>query len=324
MIASNEMKPIKLKMHTQASFPPVSVLIPIHNAEQYLYEALESIRNQTFQNLEVLMILNGCTDSSLNICEFFAELDPRFHTFELENSNLVQALNFGVEIASGTWIARMDADDVSETTRIEQQMAFILENDDVRAVGTNALKITPNGEVKGLLEVGPRSREELRRFQQEGDPIHLCHPSVMFHAETVRTLGGYRQDYYPAEDLDLWTRMAKHHVVLRIDQELIRYRVHSESISTQKAWQQVCSEKRIRQSILLDAHRVRRKYPIPLKIRLARTELDAYSHYLQKVSERTDSSWPLTRELSLMFSVIIAPWRFRSAIVRRAHRLRNR
>ena len=92
----------------------LSVVVPIYNAEKTLHRCVDSILNQTFFDLEVVLIDDGSTDSSLNICEEYAKRDDRVVVFHKENAGLVAARKSGVEIASGEYIGFVDSDDYIE------------------------------------------------------------------------------------------------------------------------------------------------------------------------------------------------------------------
>lgn len=89
----------------------LSVVIPIYNAEKTLYRCIDSILNQTFSELEVILVDDGSTDSSLGICEEYAKRDDRVVVFHKENAGLVAARKSGVELASGEYIGFVDSDD---------------------------------------------------------------------------------------------------------------------------------------------------------------------------------------------------------------------
>lgn len=91
--------------------PTVSIIIPIYNAEKYLHECLESIRVQSYNDFEVILVDDGSTDKSASICNAFVEIDKRFHYYHKTNGGVSSARNAGLEKASGDWIAFIDADD---------------------------------------------------------------------------------------------------------------------------------------------------------------------------------------------------------------------
>lgn len=89
----------------------VSVIIPIYNTETYLYHCLESVRKQSYQNLEVWMIDDGSRDQSASIAKKFVQMDSRFHLIQQDNKGLSAARNVGLDHATGDWIAFLDSDD---------------------------------------------------------------------------------------------------------------------------------------------------------------------------------------------------------------------
>jgi len=91
----------------------ISVLMPVYNAERYLVEAVESILTQTFDDFEFIIIDDGSTDGSRPILERFARRDDRIRLVSRPNTGMTRALNEGLDLACGEFIARMDADDVS-------------------------------------------------------------------------------------------------------------------------------------------------------------------------------------------------------------------
>ena len=92
----------------------VSVIIPVYNAEKFLYDCLESVRKQTYRNIEVIMINDGSTDSSGSICRFFCETDSRFKLLDRDNEGVCSARNLGIKMSLGNLISFVDADDTIE------------------------------------------------------------------------------------------------------------------------------------------------------------------------------------------------------------------
>ncbi len=119
--------------------PLVSVIIPCYNAEKYVEQAVRSIMNQTYKNLEILITDDCSTDASFAILQKLAEEDARIKLFRnTENQKIVRTLNALVERATGKYMARMDADDISLAKRFERQAAFLEANPDIAICGTNA------------------------------------------------------------------------------------------------------------------------------------------------------------------------------------------
>ena len=95
--------------------PRISVIVPVYNSEKYLYNCLQSIRNQQFTDFEVIIIDDGSTDNSLQICKDFAQQDNRFKIIHKKNEGVSIARNQGLKLAQGKWIAFIDSDDEIST-----------------------------------------------------------------------------------------------------------------------------------------------------------------------------------------------------------------
>lgn len=114
----------------------LSIIVPIYNAEQYLIQCIESIINQTYDNLQIIFVDDGSTDSSLEICNFYAQKDKRIVIVQKENGGVVSARKSGVKAANGKMIGFVDADDWIEPDYFENMMAIFMEtNADIVAGG---------------------------------------------------------------------------------------------------------------------------------------------------------------------------------------------
>ena len=128
----------------------VTVLMPCYNAMPFLIDALESIIHQTYTNLEILCINDGSTDETGEVLERYTEEDKRIRVVHNEtNLKLIKTLNKGTLLAKGKYIARMDADDISELSRIEIQMKYLLEHPMVDLISTGMTVISEEGEFVG-------------------------------------------------------------------------------------------------------------------------------------------------------------------------------
>ena len=107
----------------------ISIVVPIYNVENYLRMCLDSIENQTYSNIEVLLINDGSPDSSGEICQEYVARDSRFRYFEKENGGLSDARNYGIERSNGKYLTFIDSDDWVEPTYIEDMYQAALKND---------------------------------------------------------------------------------------------------------------------------------------------------------------------------------------------------
>lgn len=98
----------------------VSIIIPVYNVEKYLRKCLDSIREQTYQEIEAIVIDDGSPDNSPAICDEYGKKDKRFRVFHIKNGGVSQARNYGVTKASGEWIMFLDSDDYLNEMAIEK------------------------------------------------------------------------------------------------------------------------------------------------------------------------------------------------------------
>lgn len=106
----------------------ISIIIPVYNAERFLKECLDSVSNQTCSDLEILIVNDGSTDGSPEICDSFAQKDSRVRVFHNKNAGASEARNFGIKKASGDYIVFFDSDDYAEPDLCEKLLSAI-END---------------------------------------------------------------------------------------------------------------------------------------------------------------------------------------------------
>lgn len=106
----------------------ISVIIPVYNVESYLEDCLNSVIGQTYRNLEIILVNDGSTDGSLQICERFRNQDARVMLINQENGGLSDARNAGIATATGEYITFVDSDDLIVTTFIEQMYGAAIEN----------------------------------------------------------------------------------------------------------------------------------------------------------------------------------------------------
>ena len=104
----------------------ISVILPVYNSQEFLSQSINSILNQTYKNFELIIIDDGSTDKSKEICEYFSKKDNRIIFIDKDHEGLTISLNKALKIAKGKFIARQDADDVSLPERFEKQINWFL------------------------------------------------------------------------------------------------------------------------------------------------------------------------------------------------------
>jgi glycosyltransferase involved in cell wall biosynthesis len=208
--------------------PAVTVLMAVYDGERYLREAVESVLGQTRGDLELRVVDDGSTDATPDMLAEYARADARVVIHRLSHAGRSGALNFGCRRARAGLIARLDADDVALPERLERQLAFLEENQEVALLGGGALLIDEEGEVFGRDRV-PTADAEIRRALEHSSPFY--HPNVVFRKSAVEAVGGYRPAFDPAEDYDLWLRIAERHPVANLGEFVGRYRMYPQQES---------------------------------------------------------------------------------------------
>ena len=205
--------------------PKISVLMPVYNGEQFLDKSINSILNQTFNNFEYIIINDGSTDDSLKILESYEDSRIKIINFS-KNMGIAAALNNGLNIAKGDYIARQDQDDISHPERFMLQVEY-LKNNDVDLVDANFIFIDEND--KYIQDY------EKRYFNPEETLSHLffyelVHASIMCK-RLIFTKYNIQYRKRPTEDYDLFIRLAKAGMRAgRLDKKLIKQRKHPSSM----------------------------------------------------------------------------------------------
>jgi glycosyltransferase involved in cell wall biosynthesis len=210
--------------------PSVSVLMPVRNGMPYLREAVESIVSQSFQDWEMVVVENGSTDGTVEFLQTRRESEARMTVVTEERPGVARSLNKGLAVCSGTWIARIDADDRAMPRRLEKQAAFMAINPDVVTVSCFAYYINEAGRRVALAPHDLTTREAYARYMSGSDLIGLLHPGAFIRRDALLKIGGYRADYEPAEDIDLWNRLSELGPVLVLPEFLMEYRLHPTSM----------------------------------------------------------------------------------------------
>jgi glycosyltransferase involved in cell wall biosynthesis len=200
--------------------PEVTIVVPIYNGSAYLFETLDSLLSQTFGDFELLAIDDGSTDASSDIVRSFK--DERVRLIEKENGGLCTALNLGIAEARAPYIARSDQDDISFPERLERQLQVMAAHPDALGLFAYSTKFGSkhrwSNADKTVMAPG-----ELKEYEPMKDGCLLC--STMFvRTGALRSIGGFRQAYYPADDWDMECRLAEAGKVLVLREPLIAYR----------------------------------------------------------------------------------------------------
>lgn len=221
------------------TLPRISVLLCVFNGQEFLAAAIESILKQTFTDFELLIIDDGSTDRSAEIAESYATQDSRVRVHRKSNTGLTDSLNLGIQLAQGEWIARQDADDVSQPRRLELSIQAVTDaSNPVDLVVTN-WRVWDGKNPKRLWKHLLIEKASLPCLFSAQKVINFfCHGTFMIRTRTLVSLGGYRPSFRYAQDYDLWFRLWEQGQVALVREPLYWLRVHSNRISQGKGSQQ--------------------------------------------------------------------------------------
>lgn len=220
--------------------PLVSVLMPVFNGEKYIREAIDSILNQTFADFELVIVNDGSTDQSASIVESYS--DPRIRLYHNDrNRGLSYTRNRCIELAKGELLAKLDCDDIALPTRLADQVAFLREYEDFGLIGGWVQFIDSSG-ILGEVASFLATSEQIPSVML----FHNCFAqSALMFRRSVLPREWYRDEYPPAEDYDLWIRIARKTRVANLPKVVTYYRLHDANVSKVKHNMMLNAERKI-------------------------------------------------------------------------------
>jgi len=228
--------------------PIVSVVMSVYNSANYLREAMDSILNQTLSDFEFIIINDGSKDESLSIIKSYS--DKRIKLIENNgNKGLIYSLNKGIEVATGKYIARMDADDISLPERLNEQVLFLENNSEVGVCGCNYIQFS---EGKERSSEAFKTHDEILGWMLFNASV--VHPSLMLRTSVLKGQQPvFNSEYKHAEDYDLWSRLLFTCKFGAVNKTLFKYREHAGQVTQLHKAEQVKSANVIRKNILTRA-----------------------------------------------------------------------
>jgi glycosyltransferase involved in cell wall biosynthesis len=257
--------------------PLVSVIIPAYNAEHFITRTLESVLNQTYQNIEVLVVDDGSSDRTPEIVHHFAEIDARIILFQQSNAGVAAARNLAIQHAKGEFIAPLDADDIWYPGNLEKQIKCILSSDlDVGVVYSWSLDVDEND--------SPIDGYHTARVEGDVFSTLLCHnfignaSATLIRKICLDQVGGYNSYFKElnsqgCEDWDLYLRLAEKYHFRVVPEFLVGYRKISDSMS--RDYGKMANS----HSLMLDLAQNRQVDIPPILFKLSRSSFYLYLAY---------------------------------------------
>lgn len=206
----------------------VSVILPVYNGVDYIYNSIQSILNQSYTKFELIVINDGSTQDIDKIISSFK--DKRIRYYKRENRGLGYTLNELVSLSNYELIIRMDADDLSDVDRIKILVDFMVSKPDIVLCGSQIKIFSEEGSIQHLRLPTEHSRilEDLLCMK-----FSICHPSIIFRKSLFNQVGGYPENAV-GEDMEFFLKMSKLGSLANVDKILFHYRIHDSSINSSK------------------------------------------------------------------------------------------
>ncbi len=182
-----------------AQQPLVSIIMPVYNMEEFLAETLDSVLSTTYPSLEVILVDDGSTDSSLTIAEEYASRDDRMRVYTQINAGACAARNHAIRLAKGEFILPVDGDNLISSDFVELAVVEILKDSDVMVVAPRTVYI---GDKSGEWILPPFSLNKLARR-------NLMDTTALYRRSDWERIGGYCDEIIANEDWEFWISMLK-------------------------------------------------------------------------------------------------------------------
>ena len=210
---------------------PLTVLMTVYNGGGFLRVALESILRQTYRNFRFLVVDDASTDDSVACIRSYE--DARIELLPLQrNVGQTAALNLGLRHATTSWIARMDADDFSAPTRLEEQMDSLKQHPHIRCLGTGIWEFREDPAVVDRTLFRPQQPDQVRRATLHGSG--MVHGSIVVDRDLLLACGAYDERYRYASDRDLFFRLLARCQAMNLPRALLGIRRHPHQDSFSK------------------------------------------------------------------------------------------
>jgi glycosyltransferase involved in cell wall biosynthesis len=256
------MRDMELRMESREIYPLVSVIIPCYNRERFIVETLGSVLDQTWPNIELIVVDDGCTDGSRTILESYGQQLILLEHPERVNKGQSAAINLGLLHCKGDYVAILDSDDLFAPDKIEKQISYLLDNPEIGLVYANGYAIDEKGNI--LYEFYDDSHKEMSDANKVlMDCYFLLPNNALIRREALELAGYFDENLRAAQDHDMAIRIAEVTELGYIGEHLFYYRRHKDSISHKNAKRRWKNGYKI-------LHKAYKRYDYPIKTILGR------------------------------------------------------
>lgn len=221
----------------------ISVIMSVYNEEDYIADAIDSILEQTYDNFEFIIIDDCSKDNTSSIIRTFKDNRIRFIQ-NTENLGLTRNLNKAIDMAKGTFIARMDSDDISLPDRFEKQLGYLYDHPEISLVSCQTETFGDKNLIENVI-----SDPDILKATMLIRPV-LAHPGFMFRREIIDNGFRYDETFRQAQDYDFAARLTRTRNIAIVTPVLLRYRAHKNQVSSKSENSQFGNADRVRKMLL--------------------------------------------------------------------------
>lgn len=263
----------------------ISALVPIKDGSIHISNLREQLNKTLLPHDEIILVNDGSMDQTPELLRIWSREDSRIQVLNNKNHGIANALNLGLNSAANIWVARFDVDDVYREDRIEKQLKEV--STDTVTVFSDYSFRSLTGKQLGVVPsavFSPATSVSLVSSQRTPHPVSLL------NREAVISVGGYRQEDFPAEDLSLWLRLSRVGKLLTSPHELLSYTINSMGVSSTKRNAQLAKKRELLASIGIN----------PSDYNLVKSGLLQICRSYESYDQTSIRKWLLCRELHLI------------------------
>lgn len=203
------------------STPKVSIIIPVYNGADFLSQAIDSARSQTYPNIEILVVDDGSIDQTWEVIQSYGQCVTGYRK---ENGGVASALNWGIQHSTGNYIAWLSHDDMFEPNKIAAQVEFLQKKPDFIACYTDFIVVDAQGHFHHRITSPWFPRQEALR--QLFAWMYINGSTTLIRRECFDLIGFYNESCRYTQDFDMWVRILRKAEIGKLEETLVRSRTH--------------------------------------------------------------------------------------------------
>lgn len=224
------------------SLPLITIIVPAYNHDKYIEKCIDSIIEQTYQNIEIIIINDGSTDKTIDKIGSYAHHE-KVVVINQNNKGLCKTLNIGLSLAKGDYISILASDDYLITNKLEKQVAFLENNEEYGMCCAKAYEVDNTGKKLGVVGSVADASELSFRNLLEGNKIAAL--TVLIKSSVLKEIGGFDESLY-MEDWDMWLRISHKYKIGFLNEFVAYYRSHETNISSKVNLMEKCKVETIK------------------------------------------------------------------------------